>query len=123
MVAAAGSIRWAGITLPGNTVRSAGFEFEAGSYIVVPVALKLPPRISAVGMVKNFGGEPCRTVVRSQSTKKKSLFLPLNTFGIQTGPPKATPNWLRMNLLFCGVGWKKFWAKKWLSVLNIHPAP
>src|SRR3954449_2408032 len=104
MVAAAGSIRWAGMTLPGNAVRSAGFGLEAGSYILVPVALKLPPRISAVGMVRNFGGEPCRTVVRSQSTKKKSLFLPLKSLGIHTGPPNATPNWLRINLLFCGVG-------------------
>src|SRR3954464_11400520 len=86
MYAAAGSIRFDGMTLFGNGVRPDPSTFPvSGSYTVVPVPLKSPALIASVAMVRNAEADN-RRVVRSQSAKKNSLFFTI-------GPPIVPPNW------------------------------
>src|SRR6266498_3444290 len=85
-----------GITLPGNTV-----ERFMGSEIGALISEKLPSRIAAEGT----SYKP-RSVLRSRYPskfeRKKSLSLPLKTFGIQTGPPSVKPYWFHLNGSFFG---------------------
>src|SRR5437016_1979442 len=67
---AARSKRVSGTLFPVKGDRCAGLGFEAGSKIVVPVAVKSPLRMSCGAMLKNRGGAFCLRVVFSQFTKK-----------------------------------------------------
>src|SRR4051812_7582428 len=81
----------AGIVLFGNGDRPTPFGAPVvGSKTVVPVPLKLPWRIAAVGTVR-CAVTARRRVVRSQSAKKKSLCFTI-------GPPIAPPNWFCRSL-------------------------
>src|SRR3954470_19785397 len=86
MYAAAGSIRFDGMTLFGNGVRPDPSTFPvSGSYTVVPVPLKSPALIASVAMVGNTEADN-RRVVLSQSAKKNSLFLQsLRRWFLRTG--------------------------------------
>src|SRR5215211_6947133 len=75
---AATSIRFAGIVLLAKGVRSAGFGFDAGSYTVIPVPVKLMLPFASgrrlAGATLAVAPAAFRCVVRSRSVKKKSLF-------------------------------------------------
>src|SRR5437764_14074607 len=70
---AAISIRFAGTVLFGNGVRSAGFGFDAGSYTVIPVPVKLTFPLASgrrlAGSTLAVAPAAFRRVVRSRSLK------------------------------------------------------
>src|SRR5580765_7902452 len=84
---AARSIRFPGIVLLAKGVRNAGLGFDAGSYTVIPVPVKLTLPLASgrrlAGATVKVPPAAFRWVVRSRSVKKKSLFFPLQI----EGPP------------------------------------
>src|SRR6266704_929084 len=99
--------RLVGITFPGNWVADkakpeALKTLLSGSKMLRPAVEKSPERMRSVPTEARscvvFRSRSC-----SQFDRKKSLFLPLNSLGIETGPPRVKPYWLRRNGFFVPV--------------------
>ena len=80
---AIGSMRFAGMTLPGNGCR------VNGSYTVTGSSDRLPARARSVGTVDRR--------VTELRWRRKSKFANANVRLRHSGPPTLTPNWLRSN--------------------------
>src|SRR5690349_934761 len=90
-----GKKRAAGMMLPGKT------PLPLGSRRAVGYAEKSPVRSAGVRTLTAVEVGLCRSRVPWYEKKKNDLFLPLYTFGRNTGPPIVAPAWLRLSPSSC----------------------
>src|SRR3954451_10476505 len=101
-----GSIRFFGITLPGNWAPVVGSVITKRLPLFWRVWEKSPLRSSSVGVYLLWAPPGTNWPVYSWDQKKKSFFLSvLNTFGMKIGPPMLYVSTLKRYLLRGETSW------------------